>query len=443
LGVPLIPLASVALRHEQTLVTARVFGSRIASLLGFASGDETRIATAVSEIARNAFRYATGGEVSFSLDRDSRPPALVVTVTDRGPGIEGLDGILNGIYRSPTGTGTGIVGARRLMDGFSIESARGRGTTVTMRKDLPAGAPVATAERLEQLRRTLAEQSTGSLVEEFERQNQALLRALGDLQARQQELARLNRELEDTNRGVVALHAELDDRAEHLRRAAELKSRFVSNTTHEFRTPLNSIVGLCELLDRRGRFEETQYIRQAALDLRELVDDLLDLAKVDAGKSSVRRETVVVADVFSALRAMLKPLLRNQSVALVFDAADDLPALVTDGAKVSQILRNLISNALKFTERGEVRVTARGGSGDTLTFTVADTGRGIDPADQALVFEEFAQLDVPDEGSAGGSGLGLPLARRLAELLGGTLTVASARGEGSTFTLTLPAHPAA
>jgi signal transduction histidine kinase len=134
--------------------------------------------------------------------------------------------------------------------------------------------------------------------------------------------------------------------------------------------------------------------------------------------------------------------LRNQSVALVFDAADDLPALVTDGAKVSQILRNLISNALKFTERGEVRVTARG-SGDTLIFTVADTGRGIDPADQALIFEEFAQLDVPDEGRAGGSGLGLPLARRLAELLGGTLTVASARGEGSTFTLTLPAHPAA
>ena len=443
MGVPLIPLASVSLDHEQTLVIARRFGSRIASLLGFAPGDEICIATAVSEIAGNAFRHATGGEVTFSLDRDSRPQALVVSVTDKGPGIEALDdGALDGSYRPPTRTGTGIAGARRLMDDFAIESARGRGTVVTMRKDLPAGTPAVTAERLEQLHRTLAEQSSGSLVEEFERQNQALLRALGDLQARQQELVRLNRELEDTNRGVVALHAELDDRAEHLRRAAELKSRFVSNTTHEFRTPLNSIVGLCDLLDRRGRFEETQYILQAALELRELVDDLLDLAKVDAGKSPVRRETVVVADVFSALRAMLKPLLRNQSVALVFDAADDLPALVTDAAKVSQILRNLISNALKFTERGEVRVSARG-SGETLTFTVADTGRGIDPADQALIFEEFAQLDVPVDGGAGGSGLGLPLARRLAELLGGTLTVASARGEGSTFTLTLPAHPAA
>jgi len=280
-------------------------------------------------------------------------------------------------------------------------------------------------------------ESSASL-EEFERQTQELRRALGELQARQQELDRLNRELEDTNRGVVALYAELDDRAEHLRRATELKARFVSNTTHEFRTPLNSILGLCDLLDRRGTFEETGYIRRAAQDLRELVDDLLDLARVDSGKTLVRHEPIDVDDIFGALRGMLRPLLRNQSVALMFDAAPDLPPIVTDGAKVSQILRNLISNALKFTERGEVRVTARPGDGDTIAFVVADTGRGIAAEHLSLIFDEFAQVEARSDAREGGSGLGLPLARRLAELLGGRLTVESALGAGATFTLILP-----
>ena len=429
----MIALGTIMLHHEQTLVMARQFASRAAALLGFEAADDTRIATAVSEIARNAFRYAAGGNVTFSVDCDSAPPALVVRVADRGPGIAALEDVLAGRYRSTTGAGAGIAGARRLMDEFTIESARGRGTTVTMRKRLPPSAPPLVAARLDEVRRALTAEPSGSLVEEFERQNQELLRALADLQARHQELVRLNRELEDTNRGVVALYAELDDRADHLRRAAELKSRFVSNTTHEFRTPVNSIIGLCDLLDRRGTFEETRYIRQAAHDLRDLVDDLLDLARVEAGKTTVRRETVGVAELFGVLRGMLRPLLRNQSVELLFDAPD-VPAVVTDGAKVSQILRNLISNALKFTERGEVRVRARATESGTIEFSVSDTGCGIAAADLPRIFDEFAQI-TPARGS---SGLGLPLARRLAELLGGELRVVSTPGAGSTFTLALP-----
>lgn len=416
---------------------ARQRASRIATLLGFDVADQTRIATAVSEIARNAYRYAAGGEIAFSLDRDAK--ALVVRVTDPGLGIAALDDVLSGRYRSSTGAGAGIVHAQQLMDAFAIESAPGRGTTVTMSMRVPARAPVVTAEGLEQLRRALAAPTSGTLIEEFERQNQELLRALAELQARQQELMRLNRELEETNRGVVALYAELDDRAEHLRRATELKSRFLFNTTHEFRTPVNSILGLCELLDAHGRFEETNYIRQAARDLRELVDDLLDLAKVEAGKSTVRPAAVVVDDVFGALRGMLKPLLRNQSVALVFDAEPGLPPLFSDGPKLSQILRNLIANALKFTERGEVRVTAQSAGDHMIAFVVADTGAGIAPEHQALIFDEFAQVEGRVEGAEGGSGLGLPLARRLAEVLGGTLTVESAVGSGSRFTLSVPA----
>ena len=239
----------------------------------------------------------------------------------------------------------------------------------------------------------------------------------------------LNRELEDTNRGVVALYAELDEKADHLRRADELKSRFLSNMTHEFRTPVNSILGLSSLLlddrQRLGREAPSRrslYIRKAAEQLSELVNDLLDLAKVEAGKTVVRPAEFSVENLFGALRGMLRPLLLNQSVSLVFEDATALPPLYTDEGKVSQILRNLISNALKFTERGEVRVTAgRAGCGRVRSrFSVADTGIGIAPQDQARIFEEFTQLEHRLQSQVRGTGLGLPLSRRLAELLGGT-----------------------
>ena len=180
-------------------------------------------------------------------------------------------------------------------------------------------------------------------------------------------MQQLNRELEDTNRGVVALYAELDERADHLRRADELKSRFLSNMSHEFRTPLNSILALSRLLLARSDGELTpeqekqvHFIRKAAENLTELVNDLLDLAKVEAGKTVVTPVEFAVADLFGALRGMLRPLLVGDAVALVFeDAAGHAAELYTDEGKVSQILRNFISNAIKFTERGEVRVWAR------------------------------------------------------------------------------------
>ena len=164
---------------------------------------------------------------------------------------------------------------------------------------------------------------------------------------------------------MVALYAELDERADHLRRADELKSKFLSHMSHEFRTPLNSILALSRLLLDRSDGElteeqETQvrFIRKAAQNLTELVDDLLDLAKVEAGKTVVVASEFTVSSLFGALRGMLRPLLVGDAVALVFEESADLPPLDTDEGKVSQILRNFISNALKFTERGEVRVWA-------------------------------------------------------------------------------------
>jgi signal transduction histidine kinase/CheY-like chemotaxis protein len=439
-------LLTLVLRHDQDVVTARQRAASIGQLLGFDTSEQTRVATAVSEIVRNAFRYATGASVSFSIDEHSKPQRLVVRVTDEGPGITHLDDVLSGRYQSGTGMGMGIVGARRLMDGFSIDTSPA-GTTILLEKFLSPRHALVTAERARQIAEAVARKEPAGLIEEIQQQNQALLRALDELQRKQQELRHLNRELEDTNRGVVALYAELDEKADHLRRADELKSRFLSNMTHEFRTPVNSILGLSNLLledhARLGREPDPEviYIRKAAEQLSELVNDLLDLAKVEAGKTLVRPTEFSVENLFGALRGMLRPLLLNQSVSLVFEDASTLPPLFSDEGKVSQILRNLISNALKFTERGEVRVSASGPDADGVaSFTVADTGIGIAPADQPRIFEEFTQLEHRLQTQVRGTGLGLPLARRLAELLGGSLSVTSEPGIGSTFTLRLPAQ---
>jgi len=436
-------LLSLTLQHDQDVVTVRQRAVHISQLLGFDISEQTRIATAVSEIVRNAFRYATRGSVDFMVDDSSAAQRLVVRVTDQGPGIARLDDVLSGRYRSSTGMGLGIVGARRLMDGFTIESSPA-GTTVVLEKALSPRTQVLTAQLAREIADAVLQKQPDGLIEEIQQQNQQLLRALDELQRKQQELVHINRELEDTNRGVVALYAELDEKADHLRRADELKSRFLSNMTHEFRTPVNSIIGLSNLLledyqrDSREPLPEVVYIRQAAEQLSELVNDLLDLAKVEAGKVVVRPSRFDVSHLFGALRGMLRPLLLNQSVSLVFEDSEKPSSLYTDEGKLSQILRNLISNALKFTERGEVRVTAVDEGDDRIRFVVADTGIGIAEEHLSLIFEEFTQLEHRLQRGVRGTGLGLPLSRRLSELLGGTLEVASEVGVGSTFTVRIP-----
>jgi signal transduction histidine kinase/CheY-like chemotaxis protein len=439
-------ILSLAIRSERDVVLARQRARQIAAVVGFDAQDQTRLATAVSEIARNAFAYASGGRVDFRLEGTTPPQILVVRVSDDGPGIANLQTILDGQYRSRTGMGVGILGSRRLVDHCEITSSP-RGTTVQLKRLLPRRAAFVDSTGLSRIAEDLARQSPSDPFEEVQRQNQELLRALDELGRRQEDLERLNRELEDTNRGVVALYAELDEKADHLRRADELKSRFLSNMSHEFRTPVNSIQALARMmLDRidgdltPDQERQVNFIRKAADALSELVNDLLDLAKVEAGKIEIRPIHFDVGHLFGALRGMLRPLLVNDSVTLVFDEPEDLPTLHSDEAKVSQILRNFISNALKFTEQGEVRVRAEFVPAENaVVFSVADSGIGIAPEDQERIFQEFTQIDSPIQRRVQGTGLGLPLCRKLAELLGGSVRVDSRPGVGSTFRATIPA----
>src|SRR6478735_4481275 len=411
------PLSTIALRNERDVVQARQRAREIAALLGFDNQEQIRLATATSEMARNAFRYARGGKVTFEV-REDKPQALEIVISDSGPGIENLDDIFDGRYRSTTGMGLGIVGTKRLMDNFDITSSA-EGTVVKMGKQFPFSAPALTP---------------------------LLLKTLQELRARQEELALLNRELEDTNRGVVALYAELDERADYLRRASDLKTSFLSNISHEFRTPLNSIMSLARiLLDRLDGDltddQETQvgFILESAKTLSEMVNDLLDLAKVEAGKVRIRVKTFEVMELFSALKGMLKPLLAdNNSVDLVFVEGASLPPLRTDEGKVSQILRNFISNAIKFTPQGEIKISAERRGNGSILFEVTDTGIGIPPEHLETVFQEFSQVENPLQERYHGSGLGLPLCRKMALLLGGKVWVTSELGRGSSFFVELP-----
>jgi len=214
--------------------------------------------------------------------------------------------------------------------------------------------------------------------------------------------------------------------------------------SHEFRTPLNSILALSDLLLARTDGELTPeqekqigFVRTASYELFEMVNDLLDIAKVEAGRIDIHIGTVEVAKVFGALRGMMRPLSQSERVSLLFEDPPDDLLIVSDEGKISQILRNLISNALKFTEYGEVRVRVSCEPSE-IVFSVSDTGIGIALEDHERIFHEFGQIQSPVQRKVRGTGLGLPLSRKLATLMGGNLIVESALGRGSAFHLTLP-----
>jgi len=264
------------------------------------------------------------------------------------------------------------------------------------------------------------------------------------LAERDAELEALRAELEETNRGVVALYGELDAQADQLRQATELKSRFLAYMSHEFRTPIASFQSLTRLLLSHAdgpltpeQEKQVRFIQDSAAELTDMVNDLLDLAKVEAGRITVSPAWFEMVDLFAALRGMFKPILTSTDVDLVFEEPHHVPRIYTDDKRLSQILRNFISNALKFTTHGEVRVTANG-DGDHVTFAVKDTGIGIAAEHLPALFQDFVQVDAPIQKRLRGTGLGLSLSKKIAELLGGSVAVESAPGVGSTFSLTIP-----
>ncbi|RYX89233.1 MAG: histidine kinase [Comamonadaceae bacterium] len=266
-----------------------------------------------------------------------------------------------------------------------------------------------------------------------------------ELQAARAEVEALRAELDETNKGVLALYAELDAQADELRQATELKSRFLAYMSHEFRTPIGSVLSIARLLLDRvdgpltdEQEKQVRFIQTTSVEFSEMVNDLLDLAKVEAGRIDISPDWFDMVDLFSALRGMFKPVLTNSDIVLVFEEPEGVPKVFSDDHKLAQILRNFVSNALKFTSKGEIRVSARRTADDLVTFSVSDTGIGIAPEFHHAMFRDFSQIDSPIQKRLRGTGLGLSLSKRLAELLGGTVGLESEAGKGSTFFVTIP-----
>ncbi|SEG65030.1 Signal transduction histidine kinase [Thermomonospora echinospora] len=440
-------LLRLHIHDEEDLFAFRQAGREAADAVGLDGPDRARVAAAISELGREAYAEHGPVEAVFWIRRVQRP-ALVVEVGFRREERPAL--------------AEAMAVAARLMDEVE-EETRGDRVIVRVRKHLPEDAPVPGDARVRAVQERLARLVPASAQEELRRQNEELIEALEDLRRKHEELRELHAELEETNhgvvamynqltqemeetnQGVVALYAELDDKSEQLRRASESKNRFWANISHELRTPINSMIGLARLLlDTRAdplsaeQRHQIGLIAHSGQTILALVDELLDMAKAEEGRLSLRPVPVDVPALLEHLRSLLEPMAEQAGLRLVVEGAtgpSDAP--VTDEVMLTRILRNLLANGLKFTRRGEVRLAARTEDGHVV-FTVADTGVGIAPEEQERVFEEFYQ--VPGSGG-GGTGLGLPYARRLAEALGGGLTLHSALGEGTTVTVRIPLSP--
>jgi signal transduction histidine kinase len=435
------------LSTAQDVFTLRRSAQRAAAALGMERQDQMRLATALSELGRE--RLGSGDlTVSFGL-RERLPAAVVITldwVAGDPPAVESMEL------------------ASRLVQEVSFVPGDERDRIVVSHPLPRPGAP-GDRERSAFVR-AVRELVPASELDDLRAQTRDLIAALEEARAHREQLLRLNEELEETNKGVLALyseltqelettnsgvlalHTELEDKSRQLRDVSEAKTRFWTNISHELRTPVNAVVALSRLLleSDSGRLSEEkrqqiELIANSGNTMLALVTDLLDVAKAEAGQVDVHHSPVDLRLLVWQLSNLLLNAYRSDAVALVTPEPELLPAVVTDETLLTRILRNLLSNALKFTSRGEVRLTVgteATPAGRCVVFTVTDTGVGIPQEELPRVFEEFYQVRGKHQSGRPGTGLGLPYARTLTELLGGTLTLTSTHGTGTKAEVRIP-----
>lgn len=267
-----------------------------------------------------------------------------------------------------------------------------------------------------------------------------------ELQQTNERLSEVALSLDQKNTALKQAQIQLEERAEELSRASRYKSEFLANMSHELRTPLNSSLILAKLLsdNQKGNLDKEQVkfaqsIYSAGNDLLNLINDILDISKVEAGKLELSPENVALGQLVDSIKSTFEPMAGQKKLTFEVEIEPGTPAtLVTDRQRVEQILKNLISNAIKFTAAGKVSITVSPQAGDFIAFAVRDSGIGIRQEQQQIIFDAFHQADGTTSRRYGGTGLGLSISRDLTTLLGGSITVKSSEGQGSTFTLLLP-----
>ena len=442
-GIDTTRLGDIYVRREADIVKVRERVRRLAREMRFDTTTQIKITTAVSELTRNIYEYAESGAITLAVafrTDGSGAAGLQITARDEGPGINEADlrAIMRGQYNSTSGLGVGLTGTRRLMDEFEIESGEGAGTRVTIIKWLPPAEAVEVKERIAMLREDFNAEETESAVEELARQNRDFVRILGELEEKREALEQLNGQL-------TASNAELNEANARLREIAEAREEFLALTTHDLRSPLTVISGVISFFTsgRLGELSPEQknmvgMMERNTQNLIELVNDLLDAAKLESGSLQLELAPTDVRALIHEICEPLEPLAREKGITLTEDVPAKLPPVRADRAKLRRVIVNLLSNALKFTPKGG-RVTVRvEESGAGVRVSVADTGIGIAAADIPLLFDKYEQARHRATRGEKGTGLGLYITRQLVELHGGRIHVESEVGHGSTFSFTIP-----
>lgn len=388
----------------------------------------------LDELPEDYYRLSSG------LGRGLPRSAMMVPVSDDGQ----INGVLElGFLRPLQDRDSELLERIAGNLGISIETARYRQRLQEVLAE--------TQQLNEELQVQQEELKTAN--EELEEQSRVLKESQAYLETQQAELEQTNEQLAERtdaldlkNSELNKAQVELQARAEDLQRSSKYKSEFLANMSHELRTPLNSSLILAKLLAENGegnlseeqvKFAESIY--SAGNDLLNLINDILDIAKVEAGKLEVRPETTPVVRLVEGLQAMFQPLADDKGLAFTVQVEPQVPAtLFTDRQRLEQILKNLLSNAIKFTERGQVSLSISQQVGMGIVFAVRDSGIGIAADQQQAIFGAFHQVDGTSNRRYGGTGLGLSISRDLAHLLGGQISVDSSPGQGSVFSLILP-----
>ena len=426
-------LGDIYVRRESDVVKIRERVRRLARAMGFDSTTQIKITTAVSEVARNIYEYATAGAVSLALAERGGTFGLQVIARDEGPGIDAtvLSSIMTDGDQRSSALGVGLAGARKLMDEFDIHSQKGEGTRVLFIKWMPPETTDDLSDRVEELRAHLGDSVEDSAVEELQQQNRDFVAILSELEEKREELERANRDLNDANA--------------KLRELSEMKDDFLALTTHDLRSPLTIISGVISFFTsgRLGELSPEQQNMVAMIErntqsLIELVNDLLDASKLESGTMRLDIDSIDLRSVLDELRETMDPLAKEKGIELAEILPADLPLVKADRAKLRRILLNLVSNAVKFTENGG-RVDLRAViEGAFARISVTDTGVGIAPQDVERLFDKYQQARSRATRGEKGTGLGLYITRQLVELHGGEISVESENGKGSTFSFTLP-----
>lgn len=437
-------ILTVAVKSELDVLVSRQRARQVTALCGFSPHDQVRISTVVSELARNIYNYATSGKVEFAISKATPAQDLVIRVEDEGPGIDNLDAILAGRYQSKTGVGFGIIGAYRLMDHVDIATAKDVGTTLTLKRALPAGAPLLTATMVGSFGAQLGKLQDNVALAEVRHQNLELLKALAALKVQQEELLAVTQQLRATNEVVVTLNSELKEKATELQKADVRKDEFLAILAHELRNPLAAAGLAASVLEATPAPAERvaqlgQVVSRQVGHMSRLVEDLLDVSRVTRGLVAIDKKIVDMRTIVQAAAEQLGPVIKFKSHQLVLSLPDEACLVSGDATRLIQVGTNLIGNAARYTpDGGRISVTLLS-TDDTVTFQVMDNGLGIDPELLPRLFDLYVQAERSNEGRIGGLGIGLTLVKSISELHDATVTAKSdGKGLGSTFAVNFP-----